>query len=65
MERWYIKNPQDFDNLLHGSMGTLKIGMDKEPICIPGNAMLTVPGNTSKIEKGRSYIVEQVAHHNL
>ena len=30
--------------------------MDKEPICIPGNAMLTMPGNTSQIEKGQSYI---------
>ena len=27
--------------------------------------MLTVPGNTSKVEKGQSYIVEQAAHHNL
>ena len=27
--------------------------------------MLTVPGNTSKIEKGQSYIGEQAAHHNL
>ena len=64
MERWYIKH-QNFDNLLDGPVGTVQIGMDKEPICIPGNAMLTVPGNTSKIEKGQSYIVEQVAHHNL
>ena len=43
----------------------MQIGIGKEPICIPGNAMLTVPGNTSKVEKGQSYIVEQVAHHNL
>ena len=27
--------------------------------------MLTVQGNTSKIEKGQSYIVEQAAHYNL
>ena len=39
--------------------------MDKEPICIPGNAMLTMPGNTSMIDKGQSYIVELAAHHNL
>ena len=39
--------------------------MDKEPICILGNAMLTVAGNTSKIYKGQSYIDEQAVHHNL
>ena len=46
-------------------MGTVQIGMDKESTCIPGNAMLTVPGNASRIEKGQLYIVEQAAHHNL
>ena len=39
--------------------------MDKEPICFPRNAMLTVPENTSKIEKGQSYIVALAAHHYL
>ena len=43
----------------------MQIGMDKETICIPGNAMLAMQGNTSKIEKGQTYIVEQAAHHNL
>ena len=42
---------QNFDKLLDWPVGTVQIGMDKEPICIPGNAMLTMPGNTSKIEK--------------
>ena len=46
-------------------MGTVQIGMDKEPISVPGNAMLTVPGNTSRIDKSRLYIVEQAAHHTL
>ena len=39
--------------------------MENEPIFMPGNVMITVPGNTTKIEKGQSYIVEQAAHHNL
>ena len=47
----YKKTPK-FYCILDGPVGTVQIGMDKEPICIPGNAMLTVPGNTSKIEKG-------------
>ena len=46
-------------------MDTVQIGMDKEPICIPRNAMLTLPRNTSRIDKGQSCIVEQAAHHNL
>ena len=41
----------------------MQIGMDKEPICIHGNVMLTVPGNISKICNAQSYIVEQAAHH--
>ena len=41
----------------------VQIGMDKEPICIPGNAMLTVLGNTSKIEK--SLIIYSVASSTL
>ena len=48
----YKKTHQNVDNLLDGPVGTVQIGISKEPICIPGNAMLTVPGNTSKIEKG-------------
>ena len=43
------KKHQNFNNLLGGPVGTVKIGMDKEPTCIPGNCMLTVLGNTSKI----------------
>ena len=65
MGRLYIKKHQHFNNLLDGPVDTGQIGMDKEPICIPGNAMLTVPGNTSKNYKGQSYIGEQAAHLNL
>ena len=46
------KKHQNFNSLRDGPVGTVQIGMDKEPICIPGNAMLRVPGNTSQIEKG-------------
>ena len=48
----YKKNTKLFNSLLDGPVDTVQIGMDKEPICVPGNAMLTVPGNTSRIEKG-------------
>ena len=44
------KNP-NFKSLLDGPVGIVQISMDKELICIPKNSMLSVPGNTSKIEK--------------
>ena len=59
------KKHQNFNSHLDGPVGTVQIGMDKELICIPGNAMLTLPGSTSRIDKGQSYIVEKAAHHNL
>ena len=38
---------QTFNSLLDRPVGTVQVGMDKKPICIPGKAMLTVPGNTT------------------
>ena len=46
-------------------MGTLKIAVDKEPICASGNVTLTVLGKTSKINSSQSYCMEQVANNNL
>ena len=40
------------------------IGTDHQPICVPGNATITIPGKTSKINKG-SYMLETAAHVNL
>ena len=53
------KKHQNFNNLQDGPVSSVQIGMDKEPICIHGNAVLTVPGNTSRVDKGQLYIVEQ------
>ena len=58
IEEIVYRKQQHFNSLLDGPVGTVQIDVDKEPICIPGNLMLTVPGNTSRIEKGQSYIVE-------
>ena len=55
----------NINSLLDGPVGIVQIDMDKEPICIPGNAMPTLLGNTSRIEKGQLYTVEQATHHNL
>ena len=44
------KKHQNYNSLLEVPVGTVQFGMDKEPVCFPGNVMLTVPGNTSRIE---------------
>ena len=64
-EEVVYKNHQTLNILLDWPVGTVQTGMEKEPICIPRNAMLAVPGNTSHICKSQSYIVEQAVHHNL
>ena len=52
-------------DLHDGHVGTVKIVVDREPICVPGNATLTVSRNASKINTSQLYIVEEVAHHDL
>ena len=39
--------------------------MNKQPICVPGNSTITVPGKLSKLVKNGSYLVELAAHNNL
>ena len=46
-------------------MGQVTIGSKQNPICIPGNSALTVPGQTSKIPSKLTCLVEQAQHHNL
>ena len=41
------------------------IGTDHQPICVPGNAKITILGKTTKIKNKRSYMLETVAHANL
>ena len=45
--------------------GTVTIGINKQPICMPGNSMITVLGKLSKLMKKGSYLVESAAHNNL
>ena len=44
------KTQQKLNSLPDGSVGTVQIGMDRDPICVPANIMLTVWGNNSRIE---------------
>ena len=41
------------------------IGSKQNPVCVPGNLVITVPGQTSKIPSKVTCLVEQAQHHNL
>ena len=45
--------------------GTVTIGINKQPICVPGNSMITVPGKLLKLVEKGSYLVESAMHNNL
>ena len=41
------------------------IGINKQPICVPGNSTIMVLGKLSKLVNKGSYMVELAAHNNL
>ena len=59
------KKHQNFVNCEDEPAGTVTIGMNKQPICVPGNSTITVPGKLSKLVKKGSYLVESAVHNNL
>ena len=46
-------------------VGTVMIGTDHQPICVPGNATIMVPGKILKVNKRGLYMLETAAHTNL
>ena len=58
------KDQQNFDDVT-GHIGQVMIGSKKNPICIPRNSVITVPGHTTKIHPKAVCLVEQAEHHNL
>ena len=58
------KNQQNFDNAT-GHIGKVTIGSRKNPIYIPVNLVITVPGHTTKIQPKAVFLVEQAEHQNL
>ena len=58
------KDQQDFDDVTR-HIGQVTIGSKSNPICIPGNLSITVPGHTTKIYTKAVCLVEQAEHHNL
>ena len=48
-----------------GQIGQVTIGSKKNPVFIPGNSVITLPGHTNKIPSKVTCPVEQAEHHNL
>ena len=46
-------------------IGQVTIGTKQQPICIPSNSTITIPGHTSRLPPRVICLVEQVEHHNL
>ena len=49
----------------NGAIGQVTIGSKQNPVCVPSNSALTVPGQTNKIPSKLTCLVEQAQHHNL
>ena len=49
----------------NGAIGQVTVGSRENPVCVPGNSALTMPGQTSKIPSKLTCLVEQAQHHNL
>ena len=58
------KRSTNSDNVT-GHIGQITIGSKKNPICIPRNSSITVPGHTTKVHPKAVCLVEQAEHHNL
>ena len=59
------KKHQNFVSSPDGSVGTVTIGTNNQPICVPGNSTITVPGKLSKLVTKELYMIELAAHNNL
>ena len=58
------KDQQNFDDA-KGQIGQVTIGSRKNPICIPGNSVITVSWHTTKIHPKAVCLVKQAEHHNF
>ena len=59
------KKHQNFVSGEDEPAGTVTIGINKQPICVPGNSTITVLGKLLKLVKKGSHLVESAAHNNL
>ena len=47
------------------AIGQVTVGSKQNPVCVPSNLAMTVPGWTKKIPSKITCLVEQAQHHNL
>ena len=59
------KKHQNFVSSEDEPAGMVTIGVNNQPICVPGNATITVPGKLSKLVTKGPYMVELAAQNNL
>ena len=59
------KKHQNFNIDKDWLVGTVMVGTDYQIICVPGNAIITVPGKISRINNKGSYMLETAVHANL
>ena len=48
-----------------GAIGQATIGSKQNPVCVPGNLAITVPGQTNKMPPNTICLIEQAQHPNL
>ena len=65
MAKSSLKKHQNFNIDKDEPVGTMMTGSDHQPICVPGNATIMVPGKILKINNKGSYMLETAAHANL
>ena len=64
----YLKKAQKFTINEDGLLGKVLIGNTNEPICVPGNSALTIPGRlgkNTKVPSGTPCLIDTVAVNNL
>ena len=59
------KKCQNVINIIHRPVGTIKIGVEKDHICIKGNSAQAILGRTTELNTKCSYILTQAAHYSL
>ena len=46
-------------------LGTVTIGINNQPICVPGNSTITIPGKLLKLVSRGTYMIELAVHNSL
>ena len=59
------KKHQNFISSKDKPAGTVTIGINNQPICLPGNSTITILGKLSKLVTKGSYMIKLAAYNNL